>query len=196
MMDAVPWLFLIPPLTVTALAVGAIAYTRTGRGRARKHLRAGGQAVYGAALDDAEREFAAGLALAPDHAGLLGAMGSLLCSQDRFTEALPMLERARTADPKDFRLSVLIGTCQAGTGDVSAAKTTWAAIPKTSDAYLEGQQLLAQVHEQAGELAAALACLEAGIESATTLQARDARREIRRLKKEIAAGGDGAATSS
>jgi tetratricopeptide (TPR) repeat protein len=187
MMDAVPWFFLLPPLTVAALAIGTLVYKRTGPGRARSHLRAGGEALYGEALDDAEREFRAGLALAPEHAGLLGAMGSLLTNLGRFDEALPMLTKAKAADPKDFRLAVLIGTCEAGAGDLETARATWGAIPPTSDAHLDAQLLLSQVHREAGDLSGALACLELGVTHATAARARPVRREIRNLKKELEA---------
>lgn len=185
MMSAVPWLFLIPPAVVTALAIGTLLYARSPAGRARAHLRAGGTAVYSQDLEKAEKEFRAGLALRPNHAGLLGALGSLLTTLDRFDEALPMLEKARAADPNDQRLAVLVGRCHEGTGDAEAARTIWDSIPAQTDAFVDAQVLLAERHEAAGDLDEAQERLTRAVETASAVRARALKREIRRLKKEI-----------
>jgi predicted Zn-dependent protease len=182
MMDAVPWLFLIPPILVTILALGTVVYGRTAAGRARRHLGDGGRAIYKGEADLAEREFRAGLTLMPRHPALLGALGSLLTSRERYQDALPLIEAARRADPGDLRLQVLVGRCHQGVGDDRAATTAWTKIPVTSQQYLDAQVLLAQRSEAQGDLGAAVQFLEAGIDASSRTRARPYHRDLHRLK--------------
>jgi predicted Zn-dependent protease len=182
MMDVVPWLFLIPPILVTILALGTVVYGRTAAGRARRHLGDGGRAIYKGEADLAEREFRAGLTLMPRHPALLGALGSLLTSRERYQDALPLIEAARRADPGDLRLQVLVGRCHQGVGDDRAATTAWTKIPVTSQQYLDAQVLLAQRSEAQGDLGAAVQFLEAGIDASSKTRARPYHRDLHRLK--------------
>jgi predicted Zn-dependent protease len=182
MMDVVPWLFLIPPILVTILALGTVVYGRTAAGRARRHLGDGGRAIYKGEADLAEREFRAGLTLMPRHPALLGALGSLLTSRERYQDALPLIEAARRADPGDLRLQVLVGRCHQGVGDDRAATTAWTEIPVTSQQYLDAQVLLAQRSEAQGDLGAAVQFLEAGIDASSKTRARPYHRDLHRLK--------------
>ena len=185
MMDAVPWLFLLPPVTVAALAVGTLAYARSAPGRARRHLGDGGRAVYGGDLEEAERQFRAGLALAPRSAALLGALGAVLTTSERWDEALPLLEQACKADPRDLRLLVLSGRCHAGRSNDDDAIAAWSAIPAASGAYPDAQLLLADLHEARGRLDAALACLKCAAAQGSAVQARAVKKEILRLEKAL-----------
>ena len=187
MMDAIPWLFVIPPALVTALGLGSLLYKRSPAGRAHRHLADGGRWLHKNELEKAEEAFRAGLKLRPNHGPLASALASLLVSQEEYAQAITLLEVARKAHPKDMTIKVLTGRCQQAMGDNEAALAIWRQIPASEDAYLDAQVLLAAHSESEGEIAQAVAHLEAGIQSASPARARPYNRELRRLKTALEA---------
>lgn len=186
MAKLIPWLFLLPPLLVTLLALGSLAYARSPKGRAQARLRQGGIHLYRGELPQAETAFKDALALRPHDSAPLGSLASFLVSQGRHDEARPHADAAVKADPKDWRLVLIQGRCLAGLGEHAAAQAAWASIPKTSDAYLDAQSQSAALHESQGDLPAAIAALERAIEAGEVLAVRPHKAELKRLKKLLA----------
>lgn len=186
MAKLIPWLFLLPPLLVTLLALGSLAYARSAKGRAQARLRQGGIHLYRGELPQAEAAFKEALALRPQDSAPLGSLASFLVSQGRHDEARPHADAAVKADPKDWRLVLIQGRCLAGLGEHAAAQAAWASIPKTSDAYLDAQSQSAALHESQGDLPAAIAALERAIEAGEVLAVRPHKQELKRLKKLLA----------
>ncbi|MEL6181466.1 MAG: hypothetical protein AAFS10_21085, partial [Myxococcota bacterium] len=87
--------------------------------------------------------------------------------------------------PKDMRLKLVKGRCQFGLGHKEEALKTWQAIPKTADAYLDAQSILASYHSDQGDLDRAIALLEDAINSdaGDVHHRRSLKRELRTLKK-------------
>jgi len=195
--DIIPWLFILPPATVTVVALVALSWRYTPAGKAQRHLGEGGRHLYRKEFEEAEACFRKGLELRPDHPALLGTLASLLTSQERFDEAKPLLDKAIAQQPTDMRLQLVKGRCLLGTGEEEAALTTWKAIPQSADEYLDAQSVIASWHDERGELDEAIAVLDAAANSdaGDVHKRRALKRELRALKKkQKAAASDDAQT--
>src|SRR5688572_26771637 len=77
--------------------------------RAERHLARGVQNAAADAMDLAEKEYQAALALIPDHPKALGKLGILYFQQGRIVPAYLILERAAKAAPEDLEVRLVFG---------------------------------------------------------------------------------------
>ncbi len=182
MADLIPWLFLLPPTLVTLAALGALAFRAAPAGRARALMIEGGQHLYRRELEPAEARFRDALKLQPDHPPLLGTLGSLLVSQERFEEALPLLERAAAAQPRDMPIQLVLGRCLQGLGQEDKAAQRWSLVPPEDPVYPDAQAMLAGQAEARGDLDAAITAVQAAIRAASVHEARPLKVELKRLE--------------
>jgi len=182
MANLIPWLFIIPPALVTIVALATVLVARTPRGRARDCLRRGGQHLHRKELDDAEALFRQGLALDPDNGPLLGTLGSLLVAQDRFADALPLLDKAATLQPRDMPIRLVLGRCLLALDQPEKALAHWTAIPPDDTVYVDAQGLLANHAEDQQRLHDAIQHLQNAIAKAAVHDARPLKKELKRVQ--------------
>ena len=101
-------------------------------------------------LDAAEAAYRKILALRPDVAEVHNDLGILLAQQGKCAEAIPLLERALAADPREAKAGVLLARCQILGKDYAAAETTLSEAlrrdPGQADAQLE--LAIARYHQE------------------------------------------------
>ncbi len=182
MAKLIPWLFLIPPILVTLMAILTLAHARSPRGRALALFRQGGDHLHHQRLDEAEAAFRACIQLQPAFSPAIGSLASLLVNRQRLDEALPLLDQARALDKTDARLDLMLGRCHQGLGNPDKAAAVWAAIPEASDVFVDAMTLLADLYEAQGDLPEAIRHLQRGIDKATVFEARPLKKELKRLQ--------------
>lgn len=190
MAEAIPWLFLLPPVLVAIFAALALMQARSKPGKARAALRRGGQHLYSGELEEAEGAFRQGLELQPQNSAILGSLGGLLVSLGRFDEAEEYLKKASELTPKDSSHKMNRAKCLHGQDNQEAAREIWLSIPKEDPHYIEAQGSLAQDHGQQGNWEAAIAALELAIEKGPVHDARPYKKEKRRIQKALDEGKD------
>ena len=185
MSELIPWLFLLPPVVVALIALCALGWQRTESGKAQSLLKEGGRHLYRLELDEAERCFREGLKLRPKNHALIGTLASLLVTQERHEEALPMIHEAIAQQPNDARMQLILGRCKHGLGQIDEALGAWDAVPKDSESYLDAQSIIASHHKDVGDTEAAIVILEAAASSdaGNAQQRRELKRELRNLKR-------------
>lgn len=100
-------------------------------------------------------------ASASDESDVLRARASLLASQGRCDQAIPLLQRAISVDPRDARASLLLGRCQLVAKDYEAAEASLAEALRRDPALGEAQLALAVARYHQENIAGARSALDA-----------------------------------
>ena len=102
--------------------------------------------------------------LNPNYASALNNLGRLYALRQDWTNAIPLLERARAADPKDLDAAFNLGNARLRKGDAAGAVAAFEAAHALNPDHLLALNMLAQALAYAGKPDRALEYLTNGLE--------------------------------